>query len=80
MADVPTAKEQGYDVTWPVVRGYYMGPDVSAGAFNWWKDAFDKCLLIQNFMKYCEQQEFTTILYNWRRVRRIRLQAYWRIT
>ena len=32
MADIPTAKEQGYDVSWPVVRGFYMGPDVSPEA------------------------------------------------
>ena len=57
MADVPTAKEQGYDVTWPVVRGYYMGPDVSAGAYNWWKDAFDKMLADPKFAEIREQQE-----------------------
>ena len=26
---VPTAKEQGYDLEWPIVRGYYMGKYVS---------------------------------------------------
>ena len=57
MTDVPTAKEQGYDVTWPVVRGYYMGPDVSAGAYNWWKDAFDKMLADPKFAEIREQQE-----------------------
>ena len=39
---IPTAKEQGYDIEWPVIRGYYMGPKVSDAAYNWWKDAFDK--------------------------------------
>lgn len=57
MADIPTAKEQGYDVTWPVVRGYYMGPDVSAGAYNWWKDAFDKMLADPKFAEIREQQD-----------------------
>ncbi|NCN97139.1 MAG: hypothetical protein GW928_06735 [Rhodoferax sp.] len=23
---VPTMKEQGYDVQWPIIRGFYMGP------------------------------------------------------
>ena len=38
---IPTAKEQGYDIEWPVIRGYYMGPKVSDEAFDWWKSAFD---------------------------------------
>ena len=29
MKDIPTAKEQGYDIVWPVVRGFYLGPKVS---------------------------------------------------
>ena len=57
MSDIPTAKEQGYDVTWPVVRGYYMGPDVSPSAYNWWKDAFDKMLADPKFAKIREQQD-----------------------
>lgn len=35
-ADIPTAVEQGYDVQWPIWRGYYMGPDVSDEAYNAW--------------------------------------------
>ncbi|MCK2151260.1 tripartite tricarboxylate transporter substrate binding protein [Marinobacter alexandrii] len=35
-ADIPTAAEQGYDVQWPIWRGYYMGPDVSDEAYNAW--------------------------------------------
>lgn len=35
-ADIPTAAEQGYDVQWPIWRGYYMGPDVSDEAYNTW--------------------------------------------
>lgn len=57
MSDIPTAKEQGYDVTWPVVRGYYMGPDVSPSAYNWWKDAFDKMLADPKFAELREQQD-----------------------
>jgi putative tricarboxylic transport membrane protein len=41
LATIPTAKEQGYDIEWPVIRGYYMGPKVSDEAFDWWKSAFD---------------------------------------
>ncbi len=44
LADVPTAKEQGYDITWPIIRGFYVGPDVPDEDFQWWVDAFDKML------------------------------------
>lgn len=57
MADIPTAIEQGYDVTWPVVRGYYMGPDVSPSAYSWWKESFDKVLADPKFAEIREQQE-----------------------
>ena len=35
-ADIPTAAEQGYDVQWPIWRGYYMGPNVSDEAYQSW--------------------------------------------
>ncbi|GAA5179772.1 Bug family tripartite tricarboxylate transporter substrate binding protein [Modicisalibacter zincidurans] len=35
-ADIATAAEQGYDVQWPIWRGYYMGPDVSDEAYQQW--------------------------------------------
>ena len=44
LKDIPTAKEQGFDVEWPVIRGYYMGPKVSEEAFTWWKGRFDTML------------------------------------
>ena len=57
MADIPTAIEQGYDVTWPVMRGYYMGPDVSPAAYDWWKASFDNMLADPKFAELREQQE-----------------------
>ena len=57
MADIPTAKEQGYDVVWPVVRGFYMGPDVSPAAYNWWKQSFDKMLDDPKFAEIRTQRE-----------------------
>lgn len=42
LSDVPTAKEQGYDVEWPILRGYYLGPDVSDEAYNYWVEQFNK--------------------------------------
>lgn len=44
LASVPTAREQGYDITWPVVRGIYIGPDVSDADYRWWVDTFDRAL------------------------------------
>ncbi|UNU73799.1 tripartite tricarboxylate transporter substrate binding protein [Moraxella nasovis] len=57
MKDIPTAKEQGYDVQWPVIRGYYMGPDVSEESYQWWKAQFDAMLADPKFAKLRAQRE-----------------------
>ena len=36
LAQVPTAREQGIDLVWPTVRGFYMGPRVSDRDFAEW--------------------------------------------
>ncbi|MBY5983043.1 tripartite tricarboxylate transporter substrate binding protein [Halomonas sp. DP5Y7-2] len=41
-ADIPTAAEQGYDVEWPIWRGYYMGPEVSDEAYQAWVEKFEQ--------------------------------------
>ncbi len=38
---IPTAKEQGYDVEWTIMRGFYMGKDVSDADYQAWVDAFE---------------------------------------
>ncbi|WP_284085176.1 Bug family tripartite tricarboxylate transporter substrate binding protein [Acinetobacter haemolyticus] len=48
-SNLPTAKEQGYDIEWPVIRGFYMGPKVSDGAYQWWKTSFDKMMENKKF-------------------------------
>lgn len=55
--DIPTAKEQGFDVSWPVVRGFYMGPDVSVEDFAWWKNSFDELLASDDFATLRAQRE-----------------------
>jgi putative tricarboxylic transport membrane protein len=40
LSGVQTAKEQGFDIQWPIVRGFYVGPDVSDADYKWWADAF----------------------------------------
>lgn len=41
-SDIPTAREQGYDVLWPIWRGYYMGPEVSDSAYQAWVEKLEK--------------------------------------
>ncbi|MFN3579809.1 MAG: Bug family tripartite tricarboxylate transporter substrate binding protein [Pseudomonas sp.] len=57
VADIPTAKEQGYDVSWPVIRGFYMGPNVSDQEYAWWKDTFDRIMATEDFATLREQRE-----------------------
>jgi putative tricarboxylic transport membrane protein len=44
MAGIPTAAEQGYDVEWPIVRGFYLGPKVSDADYKLWVDTFTKLM------------------------------------
>ena len=57
MKGIPTAREQGYDIVWPVVRGFYLGPKVSDEDYTWWKAAFDKLLASQDFDTLRDQRE-----------------------
>jgi len=54
--DIPTAKEQGYDVQWPIIRGYYVGPKVSDADYKWWVGTFDKMLASPEYAKLREAQ------------------------
>ena len=45
----PTAKEQGYDVTWPVWRGYYVPPNISDPEYQWWVDTMQKLVKTSEF-------------------------------
>ncbi|MGO4331972.1 Bug family tripartite tricarboxylate transporter substrate binding protein [Cupriavidus sp. 2TAF22] len=42
LAAVPTAREQGYDIDWPVVRGFYMGPKVAQADYARWAARFER--------------------------------------
>lgn len=48
-ADIPTAAEQGYDVQWPIWRGYYMGPNVSDEAYQKWVDRMSQLAQSKEF-------------------------------
>ncbi|MEN3794883.1 tripartite tricarboxylate transporter substrate-binding protein [Fulvimarina sp. MAC3] len=42
LADIPTTNELGYpDADWAILRGYYMGKNVSDEAYNTWVSAFE---------------------------------------
>lgn len=57
LANIPTAKEQGFDITWPVIRGFYMGPEVSDAEYAWWKQQFDTLLASEDFAHLREQRD-----------------------
>ena len=40
----PTARELGYDAVWSIVRGFYMGKDVSDEDYDAWVAAFNAAL------------------------------------
>ena len=44
LANVPTAKEQGSDIEWPIIRGFYLGPKVSDADYKTWSDTFKKMM------------------------------------
>ena len=49
LANVPTAREQGIDVVWPIIRGVWMGPHVSDKDYRHWVAAFDRVLASPQF-------------------------------
>lgn len=55
-ANIPTAAEQGYNISWPIIRGFYVGPKVSDAEYNWWVEAFDKLMKTPQFKELQEQQ------------------------
>jgi putative tricarboxylic transport membrane protein len=42
LSAVPTAREQGYDLVWPVIRGVWMGAGVSDADYRRWTLAFER--------------------------------------
>lgn len=51
LSGVPTAKEQGMDVEWPIVRGFYVGPKVSDADYKVWVGTFSKMMATPEFNK-----------------------------
>ncbi len=49
MSAIPTAAEQGFDINWPIIRGFYMGPKVGDAEYGWWATAFSKMMKTAEF-------------------------------
>lgn len=56
LEDVPTTKELGYDIVWSIVRGFYVGPDVSDEQYDWWVNAFNQLYKTDTFKEIQKQQ------------------------
>jgi putative tricarboxylic transport membrane protein len=46
----PTAREQGYDIQWPIIRGLYMGKSVGLKEQRVWIDALNQAAAHPNFV------------------------------
>src|SRR5574337_1301896 len=51
LASIPTATEQGFAVSWPDIRGLYMGPRVSDTDYTWWIDTFNRMMATKAFVE-----------------------------
>jgi putative tricarboxylic transport membrane protein len=51
LAGAPTAREQGIDVVWPIIRGVWMGPGVTDADYRRWVAAFDQMEAAPGFAK-----------------------------
>jgi putative tricarboxylic transport membrane protein len=49
LAQVPTAREQGFDLTWPIIRGLYMGKQVPDADYGRWVGRFDRMMADKSF-------------------------------
>ena len=49
LAAVPTAREAGFDLVWPIVRGFYVGAQVGNADYAAWVDLFNRLLANPSF-------------------------------
>lgn len=55
LSAIPTAREQGFDIVWPIIRGFYVGPKVSAAEYAFWEQGFRKVMATPEFAKLREE-------------------------
>ncbi|MGV7209277.1 tripartite tricarboxylate transporter substrate binding protein [Oxalobacteraceae bacterium A2-2] len=51
LSAVPTAREQGVDVVWPIIRGVWMGPQVPEADYRRWVAYFERVLATPDFAR-----------------------------
>ncbi len=51
LSEVPTAREQGVDVVWPIIRGLWMGPQVADADYARWVATFARVLATPQFAR-----------------------------
>ncbi len=56
-AILPTAKEGGYDFSWPIIRGFYVAPKISEADYKFWLDSFNKLLASKDFQQLRDQRD-----------------------
>ncbi|GHD82068.1 hypothetical protein GCM10011419_29040 [Vogesella fluminis] len=54
LSAIPTAREQGFDIVWPIIRGFYVGPKVSAADYAYWETSFRKVMATPQFARLRE--------------------------
>lgn len=62
-SNIPTAMEQGFDVVWPVWRGYYLPPGISNNEYQWWVNTLYRLESMEGFNRRREKlQLFPQVL------------------
>src|SRR5690606_7084860 len=60
LADIPTAKEQGYDVTLDNWRGVYGPPDMPKDAVKFWQDTLRKAMETKTWQQTAKRNQWDT--------------------
>ena len=55
LSGVPTAREQGIDVVWPIIRGVWMGPQVPEADYQRWVATFGHAMATPQFARWRTQ-------------------------
>ncbi len=55
-AGIPTAQEQGFPISWPDIRGVYLGPKVPDASYWRWVGTFDRMLAAPSFGRLREER------------------------
>lgn len=59
LASIPTAREQGFDVSWEIWRGFYAPPDISESSYRTWIDDLREVSRSAEWLKLLEENGLT---------------------